>query len=33
MVAFLVSAYTLLLRREKYQMAAITMTISKITHQ
>jgi hypothetical protein len=33
MVAFLVSAYTLLPRREKYQMAAMTMMISRITHQ
>jgi hypothetical protein len=33
MVPFLVSAYTLLPRREKYQMAAITMMISRITHQ
>jgi hypothetical protein len=28
-----VLAYTLLPRREKYQMAAITMMISRITHQ
>jgi hypothetical protein len=33
MVAFLVFAYTLLPRREKYQMAAMTMMISRITHQ
>lgn len=33
MIPFLVSAYTLLPRREKYQMAAMTMMISRITHQ
>jgi hypothetical protein len=32
MVPFLLSTYTLLPRREKYQMAAMTMMISRITH-
>jgi hypothetical protein len=33
MVPFPMSAYTLRPRRAKYQMAAMTMMISRITHQ